>query len=639
MSWLTPIGFLGAIGLIILIIIYIIKPNYQQKFISSTFIWKLSLRYKKKKIPISQLRNILIFICQVLIISALTCILAQPFIAGDKQAGYTEKIVIIDASASMRTETNKVTRFERAVDEVLDLVQEAVENDGALTVILAGSEASYVVQRAGAEFHLEMKEKIQALIDPATFACTYGNADIEGAIELAEEVLLDNPEAEILLYTGASYIDAGKVTVVDISDVSEWNAAILDVRAVVEEGYYRFEVDVASYNRDASISVNLDVNGVNIAMEQFNLLGNAECVNNEVTTLIFNLESGLVEDGIYSYEYAHAYIQESDNFSEDNSFYLYGGTKLPLKVQYYSAVPNNFYSGVLMGLRQALGGYWDFDIDEVQDSWQAIEAGYGKEYALEGYDIYIFEHYMPTTLPTDGLVILATPNSVPAGADFTLANWYQNNSSIPLAKEEESPLLKDINPENIGVTIWADIPVYDGYTPLMSCNGDPVVLVKDEEAEKVVILGLSLNYSNFALTAEFPTFFLNLLNHFFPATVDSYVYEVSDEVELKARAPQLYLSGPNLNQTYESFPNSIQLTTPGTYTLLQVPLSGVDTVENFYVRIPKAESNTEAVFDTLQNPYFPPKAETPDLDLLFYFALALVSLLFIEWWLQAREHF
>ena len=639
MSWLTPIGFLGLIGLIILIIIYIIKPNYQQKFISSTFIWKLSLRYKKKKIPISQLRNILIFICQILIISALTCILAQPFIAGDKQEGYTEKIVIIDASASMRTEINKVTRFERAVDEVMNLVDEAVSNDGALTVILAGSEASYVVQRAGAEFHLEMKEKIQALVDPATFGCTYGNADIEGAIELAEEILLDNPEAEIMLYTGSSYIDAGKITVVDISDVSEWNAAILDVRAVVEEGYYRFEVDVASYNRDASISVNLDVSGVNIAMEQFNLVGNAECVNNEVTTLIFNLESGLMEDGIYSYEYVHAYIQESDNFSEDNSFYLYGGTKLPLKVQYYSTIPNNFYSGVLMGLRQAFGGYWDFDIDEIQDSEQAVQNGMGKEYALEGYDIYIFEHYMPSTLPTDGLVILATPYTVPAGADFTISTWYESNSLVPLAKEEQSPLLENITPENIGVTRWASIPVYDGYTPLMSCNGDPVVLVKNEENEKIVILGLNLNYSDFALKAEFPTFFYNLLNYFFPATVDSYVYEVSDEVELNARAPQLYLTGPNVNQTYEAFPNSIKLTSPGTYTLLQVPLSGADTIENFYVRIPMAESNTEAVFDTLQNPYFPPKAETPDLDLVFYFALALVSLLFIEWWLQAREHF
>ena len=67
MSWLTPIGFLGLIGLIILIIIYIIKPNYQNKVISSTFIWKLSLKYTRRKIPISKLRNILLLICQILI--------------------------------------------------------------------------------------------------------------------------------------------------------------------------------------------------------------------------------------------------------------------------------------------------------------------------------------------------------------------------------------------------------------------------------------------------------------------------------------------------------------------------------------------------------------------------------------------
>ncbi|MBQ9084286.1 MAG: BatA domain-containing protein, partial [Clostridia bacterium] len=69
MSWLTPLGFLGFIGLIILLIIYLIKPNYQNKYISSTFVWKLSLKYRKKRIPLSKLRNILLIICQVLIIT------------------------------------------------------------------------------------------------------------------------------------------------------------------------------------------------------------------------------------------------------------------------------------------------------------------------------------------------------------------------------------------------------------------------------------------------------------------------------------------------------------------------------------------------------------------------------------------
>ena len=101
MSWLTPIGFLGLIGLIVLLIIYLIKPNYQNKQISSTFVWKLSLKYRKKKLPISKLRNILLVICQCLIITACAFILAQPFIDGEDANAGKEKVIIIDASGSM----------------------------------------------------------------------------------------------------------------------------------------------------------------------------------------------------------------------------------------------------------------------------------------------------------------------------------------------------------------------------------------------------------------------------------------------------------------------------------------------------------------------------------------------------------
>ena len=50
MSLLTPLGLLAASSVLALIIIYIIRPNYQQKFISTTFVWKMSLKNKKKKI-------------------------------------------------------------------------------------------------------------------------------------------------------------------------------------------------------------------------------------------------------------------------------------------------------------------------------------------------------------------------------------------------------------------------------------------------------------------------------------------------------------------------------------------------------------------------------------------------------------
>ena len=78
MTLLTPLGLLGLLGVVALIVIYLIKPNYQQKFVSSTYVWKLSLRYRKKKLPVSKLRNWLLIICQILILLSLAALLTGP---------------------------------------------------------------------------------------------------------------------------------------------------------------------------------------------------------------------------------------------------------------------------------------------------------------------------------------------------------------------------------------------------------------------------------------------------------------------------------------------------------------------------------------------------------------------------------
>ena len=64
MSLLIPLGLLGLLGIVALIIIYIIKPNYQQKYITSTYVWQLAKKYRKKKIPLNRLRDILLIVCQ-----------------------------------------------------------------------------------------------------------------------------------------------------------------------------------------------------------------------------------------------------------------------------------------------------------------------------------------------------------------------------------------------------------------------------------------------------------------------------------------------------------------------------------------------------------------------------------------------
>ena len=130
MRLLAPLGLIGLIGLVILLVIYLLKPNYQQKYISSTYIWRLSLKYKKKKLPISKLRNILLLICQILFLLIAAFILAQPVIMRHIESTGPDKIMILDASASMRSLSGGTTRFERAVSEISKDAEDTINNGG-----------------------------------------------------------------------------------------------------------------------------------------------------------------------------------------------------------------------------------------------------------------------------------------------------------------------------------------------------------------------------------------------------------------------------------------------------------------------------------------------------------------------------
>ena len=507
MSWLTPIGFLGLLGLVALLIIYLIKPNYQQKFISSTFIWKLSLKYKKKKIPLSKLRNILIIICQILIVTTFAFMLAQPFISGEDANAGKEKILIIDASAGMYTELDGETRFERAVMQAAKFSEETFENGGTVSVILAGREASILARRQNEENAASVNTTLLSLIDAENIQCTYGNADIDGAIALSETILEENPKAEVMLYTGTKYIDDGKVKVVDVTDVAEWNAAILDLRAVRDDNFYRFELDIASYARSSSVKINIEIHGasgtygVGDDAEKYNnstvkLSYDALLEMNKRTTVTFgqNEQDNVTDLKISSYDHIYCYIQAKDSLAIDNTFYLYGGKAQLLRVQYYSTQANVFMDGVLKGLKDIFRDDWDLEIVPCHTTEEEIKAGTAKEPALEGFDIYIFEHHMPKQFPTDGLVILIDPDKLPKNSDFVLGNKNAWNQPHPLEAPQSHPLVDFVNPENIKLTEWTHINTYDSsYTPILTVDGDPVVLAKNEPNSKMLIFTFSFH--------------------------------------------------------------------------------------------------------------------------------------------------
>lgn len=633
MKWLAPLGFLGLLGLVALIIIYLIKPNFQKKAVSSTYIWKLSLKLKRKKNPINRFQDILLLICQIAAILCFTFVMAQPILAAYRPEPGTQKIAVIDASASMRAGIEGETRFERAVKEVKTLAERVTaKENGEITVILAGETAETISARVTRKTLSDLNAELDGLLAADGLAspednCGYGSADIDGAMKLAEGILTATPQAEVVFYTAKTYINTGKVEVVDVSDDYEYNVAILDCRAVLIENYYTFEVDVASYGRDSDVQVNCEVygvNGVSGAVAKYSI--KAWLKGNETQTISFNAET-TGSEGVYSYEYVYVSLAENDSFNYDNSFYIYGGTKEKIKILYASTIPNKFFRGSIVALRDAMRSRWDIEYTEV-------DAG-NKTAPTTGYDFYIYERTTPKTMPKDGVVLFVDPQSMPQGSGVDIEGTVRTGN-FTLKTVGEHPITSGINAESVFVSKVSSITVNDDYEILLTCFKEPALVVKNEPTSKVAVMAFELQNSDLSLLMTFPKLFFQTFSYFFPYTVKDYNFEVGEKVTVNSRASSLTVSGQGVNMVLEELPQEITLSCYGTYSFIQTLFTGKTVTENVYVKIPNSESNFTAEIDELVNPQVQGSAENADYDLLIWLAAALVILILVEWEINSR---
>ncbi len=654
MSWLTPLGFLGLISLLALLLIYILKPNYQNRYISSTYVWKLSLKYKKNKLPINKLRNIFLIICQALALIMASLILAQPFNDNGTEVP-KEEVIIIDASYSMMSKNGNTTRFERAITgakrEIATLFDE--NDDAKVSVIVAADKAQFLASRANKSMLDTINKDLDSLLRDETGnikidkTCTYGTGDIDGAITLSQEITSAIKGVKVRVFTDTNYIDSGRVEIVSVKEAGERNVAILDVRAVSVDNHFRIEIDVASYGANDTVDVFCDVtaadDGESDELKNLSLRASVLCESDKVTTFAFGyIPEDLGEDEeinvnivenvkIAAFENIHAYVDGADALDEDNSFWLYGGNKPTIRIQYSSTDPNNFFATSAIVLRSQLGYRWNIEFVQLKAD---------EEPALEGFDIYIFEHALPEgKLPTDGVVILANPDKVPKDASFRLGGEATNSSEISMIMGDAHPITEGVKADGITVTKLRPITSYDGFTPLLCVDNYPVMIAKNGPSEKIVVMSFSLNYSNLPLLLDFPLMMYNMFEYYIPSTITEHVFDVNEEVSFGSRSETLELSGIGVNDIFESFPAVKHFSTPGVYTAIQTPISGNEVTDSFYVKVPAVESNINYTEDSLANPIYYEKVENTFVDLIIYFAIALVALLFVEWWLNTREQY
>lgn len=660
MTLIHKLGLVGLIGIVILIVIYLIKPNYQQKTVSSTYIWKLSLKYKKKRLPTSKIRNILLFLCQALALTCLVAVLVKPAIVLKQFNDEEEIVVIIDASASMRTKSEETDtiRFDRALTAAKDRVQDVLNKGGVVSLILAKSTPEYLYKRATGEVASGV---IEALDDLSAEDCGYSGADLDEALAASEEILAQNPSAGVYVYTDADYdyIPAG-VNVCNVAEEGEWNAAILSAEAAWDEGYYSFIVKVACYGKTDRINVVMDVYGVNgfgfSSGSTLTFSTEADCDDGVTETLIFKYRKDgetdvaaenqqIIDLGknsgekISSYSSVHISLVVEDSYDADDNFDIYGGQKQILRVQYASSEPNPFVNAALENLKADYADRWDIRITEVKK---------GEPSATQGYDLYIFEHAMPATMPTDGVVYLFDPETAPHGCGFRVDGAMSVSKTAgkwpSLYGDKEHRIVQHVEADNITISRYQAVSSYDAnYTVLMSWNKNPMLMVRDdmlnEGGMQALVMNFSFMYSNLGVLPEVYFLMQNAFEYFFPATVEKNVFEVNEKAALTARSNKLTVSSGGWDAPVEftSFPSVLTLSAPGTYTLTQINYYGKQVTENIYVKLPAAESNVTEVRATLYQPERETEEENYLKDIVVYIAAALVFFIFAEWALQQRD--
>lgn len=518
-------------------------------------------------------------------------------------AGETvDEIMIIDTSASMFTLLDGETRLRRAVLTMYEDAEAAFDSGNRVSIIVAAEEARVEVREVGAdEAHLVYNVLDGLIVDDVDY--NFYEADISGAMELADMVASFVDEPRVTLYTDTVYENTGDVTVYNVTNPDEWNAAILDVRAFLVDNYYRIEIDVVSYGRSINMAIACDIYGVNTDKYSLNYESIVTCINSQVTTVVLGFNSEGAADmapiteelQVYSFERIGVSISaDDDSFEYDNSFWYYGGVRLPYRVLVYTENEGSILPDVVCGMRAELSEYLDIEY---------VVQGIAPSFESDGFDLYIYEGYTPDYIPTDGTVLFINPPSLPDSVGMVLGSTVTADGGVYFNGANNHELTEGVNASAILVDKLTSVSGSSDWDTILTATVDnteyPMLLLKEDAYQQIVVMPFAIEDTNLSLLSELSTLLTNIVDYF-KFYLEDVVYDAGEVFFCDAKH-DLYIVTPDgdVELPAEFMPTELKLDAPGTYTVSWCDISGVEYVLNIFVKVPASESNIFAHADSI----------------------------------------
>lgn len=601
MRFANPEWLWLLVGVPILIIIYLIRSRHEDRPVSSTFIWKLSDKFAKKRLPIQRLRKFLLFLLQLLMIIVISLMASKPML---KEGQTYDYIIVLDSSASMQLEDEKgVSRFERAKEKIYTLAGD-LRSGHTVTVILAGREASYLTRQTTSAG--ELKLALNGVL------CSNGTSDVSAAIALAQEMCDRTENAKVVFFTDKDFKEAGNIEVVDLRQ-DEWNVSLEGLTSKKRIEYTQFTGYLTSYNKDVTLTVGLKIDGTT------SYVSTVSCEKDVQTKVEF------VTDEPIEFERAEIYIDAKDAFLGDNSFGLCQQNRKKHNVLLVSAAP--------LYIKSALDSMGNCNVTVNYELDQS---------ALSGYDLYIFDGITPKEYPEDASVIVFGTENLPSGIRTEVK--YDLKNTLTMDTKSESGILSGVELKGTVVNGYSPLISNSTWESLLYCRGNTVLATTEtQNGTRISVFSFDLHNSNLPLQSSFLVLMKNLVDYSVDSMFSKTHFTAGETVGITI------LRG--CENIYAEFPSGIikSLSIQGDEASLTVYDVGMYTVlmtgetlkeyADIYVGFPEDEfSNVQGglIAVTLTEQI---EKEEAFSDGWFWFALAILIILLLEWGVYYYEQY
>src|SRR6478735_4035215 len=137
MHFLSPLAFVFAASIPVVVVFYLLKRKRVVKLVSSTLLWQKFLSETQASAPFQKLRKNWLLILQLILLALAVLALARPYFATRIKPAQL-RVVVLDSSASMQAVDESPSRFERARAEALKWVDTLAGSD-QMVILQAGA--------------------------------------------------------------------------------------------------------------------------------------------------------------------------------------------------------------------------------------------------------------------------------------------------------------------------------------------------------------------------------------------------------------------------------------------------------------------------------------------------------------------